>query len=276
MLGYIGAGKVSKSMALYQKSRGFEIGGFYSRTVASAQTAAALTGSKVYDSVSELTSSCSIIFIATPDDAISGAAQAVSDSICSLSGKTVIHFSGALSSSSLDAARQKGAAVFSVHPPLPFSGVITDAGLLDSLIYTAEGQGDAGIIENLFPNVRYILPEQKPLYHAAMCILSNYTVTLANAAQNILTEIGLELSPFFPLLDNTLNNICVKGAEQALTGPIARGDTGTVQKHLAALGPPELKQLYATLGRATASDALKSHFIDEATYLKLKEALTCE
>ena len=79
-----------------------------------------------------------------------------------------------------------------------------------------------------------------------------------------------------PLLKGTLNNIANIGIPNCLTGPIARGDTGTVQKHLNALEKiaPELVSTYRELGRQTIPVALAKGKIDETKALELKEILS--
>ena len=80
--------------------------------------------------------------------------------------------------------------------------------------------------------------EDKPLYHAAACLASNYLTTLLHNVEEIYQSLGMErqdaLTAFWPLVRGTLNNIETKGTVQALTGPISRGDVGTVEKHLNA------------------------------------------
>ena len=91
--------------------------------------------------------------------------------------------------------------------------------------------------------------EAKPLYHAASAFASNYLVTLTQVAAGLLERSGVErelaLQALAPLQLRTLE---VAGLPP--TGPIARGDAGTVAAHLEAIGP-ELAPLYRALGRAT-------------------------
>ena len=78
--------------------------------------------------------------------------------------------------------------------------------------------------------------EDKALYHAAACMASNYLVTLMFLVEEIYGRIGLSreeaIRAFWPLVKGTFVNIESKGTIASLTGPIARGDGGTVRKHL--------------------------------------------
>jgi predicted short-subunit dehydrogenase-like oxidoreductase (DUF2520 family) len=102
--------------------------------------------------------------------------------------------------------------------------------------------------------------QDRARYHAAGVIASNYVVTLFNEALHLLQSLDsgaderLIRQTLVHLVDNTLQNIKATGTAQALTGPIARGDAGTVRKHLEALDKEdtELAALYRLLGRRTA------------------------
>ena len=97
-----------------------------------------------------------------------------------------------------------------------------------------------------------IQPEQKPLYHAACTIASNYLVTLMDFTQQVVDTLDadLDMSYLYPLISGTLENIKRDGIKSALTGPIMRGDIGTVEKHLMILHQknPDFIPPYTVLG----------------------------
>jgi predicted short-subunit dehydrogenase-like oxidoreductase (DUF2520 family) len=108
-----------------------------------------------------------------------------------------------------------------------------------------------------------VTESDKPLYHAAACLACNYLVTLMHAAEEIYRVLGLgqedAIRAFWPLVKGTIRNIETRGTVQALTGPIARGDIGTVEKHVLALRK-DLKTLldfYCRTGALTVDVALK-------------------
>jgi predicted short-subunit dehydrogenase-like oxidoreductase (DUF2520 family) len=91
-------------------------------------------------------------------------------------------------------------------------------------------------------------------YHAAAAIASNYVVALLDAAVGLLQSAGVDeqaaLGALVPLAQSAVANVGDKGLAQGLTGPIRRGDSGTVARHLAALASdPALSELYRVLGR---------------------------
>jgi predicted short-subunit dehydrogenase-like oxidoreductase (DUF2520 family) len=104
----------------------------------------------------------------------------------------------------------------------------------------------------------FLLPDDKrTLYHAAATFACNYLVTLEHHAQQLFAKAGLpeedSLSLFLPLVRATLDNVAAQGTVAALTGPLSRGDVGTIANHLAALAvdAPHLLPVYRALGLAT-------------------------
>src|ERR671934_27942 len=83
----------------------------------------------------------------------------------------------------------------------------------------------------------------RTLYHAGAAIASNYLVTLYRAASRLFADAGAPPEALVPLMARTIEN----GFQ--LTGPIARGDWTTVDRHLAAIRArePELEEMYTAL-----------------------------
>ena len=110
----------------------------------------------------------------------------------------------------------------------------------------------------------FTVPEAgKPLYHAAACLASNTLTTLIHMVEEIYLSLGLERSEairaFWPLVMGTLKNIERSGSVQALTGPISRGDAGTIDQHIRALRErlPEYLPTYREMGLLTVELALR-------------------
>jgi len=111
------------------------------------------------------------------------------------------------------------------------------------------------LIEPLQGLVLHIPPGQKARYHAALCLLNNYTVTLYDVSARLLGGMGLEEDvvrhALLSLLGSTFANLARLGVPDALTGPLVRADIGTITGHLAALEGDAVLALYRALGRAT-------------------------
>ena len=111
----------------------------------------------------------------------------------------------------------------------------------------------------------------KALYHAAACAASNFLVTLVDYAASLMTKAGVPpdvaIPALLPLVAGTVRNLEAVGIPEALTGPISRGDIGTVRNHLAALrkAPGDLVRLYVALARKTVEVALRKGRIERQT-----------
>ena len=120
-----------------------------------------------------------------------------------------------------------------------------------------------GLVQDLEGLWFVIKPEDKALYHLAAVYASNYVVTLAQLATTVWRGIGIPdeqaNQALLALMKGTVNNLERVGLPNALTGPIARGDLGTVEKHLQELGQrtPELGPVYRELALLTVPIALE-------------------
>ena len=102
---------------------------------------------------------------------------------------------------------------------------------------------------------RVIAPEQRPLYHAAATMASNYLVTLEASAEQLVRQVGLDRSALVPLVRATVEQWAALGAREALTGPIARGDEETIARQRAAVAAaaPDMVVMWDCLVAATRS-----------------------
>jgi predicted short-subunit dehydrogenase-like oxidoreductase (DUF2520 family) len=116
----------------------------------------------------------------------------------------------------------------------------------------------------------------RPLYHAALSIGSNHLVTLVNDALALLDDAGIEDADklLAPLLSASLDN-ALRLRDAALTGPVARGDVATLQRHRRALSEaaPELLPSYLAMARRTAERAHRSGMLGDGPYAEVAEVL---
>jgi len=168
----------------------------------------------------------------------------------------------------LDAAQEAGAGVASIHPVQSFSSIDTAIknipGSIFGITANKKAQKQARIIVRDLGGIPIMItPDQKPLYHAAACFASNYLVSLLNVVEAIYASVGInEINArraYLPLIYGTLKSVENAGTIQALTGPIARGDAGTIEKHIAAMEKtqPQYSSLYSALGLVAADIARK-------------------
>ena len=280
-VGFIGAGTVGTALAILLSRQDYQVVAVSSRSRASAEKLAqAVKGCRPMSSPQEVADAAGLIFITTPDDAIAMVAARVKWR----QGSAVVHCSGADSTDILEPARMSGARVGGFHPLQTFAGaaravenipgstfgVEAEEPLLTTLKDMATALGGHWIKLNA---------GDKVAYHAAAVFACNYLVTLVKMATDLWQTFSIPTDQatkaLLPLIRGTLHNIETIGIPQCLTGPIARGDTGTVNKHLKTLQEkaPALLFPYKELGLQTIPIALAKGRINKKQASELEIAL---
>jgi len=209
-----------------------------------------------------------VVIIAVPDDAIGRVAAGLARSGVSWAGRFVFHTSGLLPARVLALLRKRGALVASVHPIQTFARKDAPPSIFRGITWGVEGDPAAvaaaeEMIRDLRGNVLLLSEKDKPLYHAACSLASNAMIALGWTASGMLGAAGIEeqaaAGMLFPLVQGTLQNVKNLGPENALTGPILRGDVATVRKHLEALrDDPPARGVYLVMGKQILRLAEKS------------------
>lgn len=215
----IGAGRAGSAIAARLTERGLDI-----------------VGGRDPDPTAEL------VILAVPDARIAEIAERVRI------GPWVAHLSGATSVTALAPHERR----FVVHPLQTLTrdrGAEQLDGAWGAITFEFDAAGAAArwLAEILGLRPFVLADADKPIYHAGAAVASNFLVTLERAAARLVGEAGVPAEALVPLMTRTIEN----GFQ--LTGPIARGDTTTVEAHLAALREraPDLVELYRTLAEAT-------------------------
>lgn len=283
-IGIIGAGVVGTAVGVVLKENGFEITGVYDRKTESTEQLVARTGGKACSTPREVSHLADILFITTSDTAIAAVVDQLVADQAVRSGQILIHMSGAQTTEVMDKSKIMGARVLSVHPLQSFARPEQAMANLPGSVFSIEGDAEAydeaiKIVEALGGEYFFIDREAKVLYHAGACVVSNYLVTVVDMGVKLLVAAGIPspmaVRALLPLIMGTVNNIEKIGVPQALTGPIARGDQGTVIKHLERMQTdcPELVDLYRWLGAYTARVAVEKGSIDAAMGAQLKNMM---
>jgi len=268
----IGAGRVGSSVGFLLKRAGYTVTAVASRTLASAQKAAAFVGAgePTTDTV-KAASKAGIVFITTPDGAIKNVCDKIAAEGGLQAGSLVVHMFGAQSLTLLDAAKLSGAYRAVIHPlqsaPSPAQGVKNLPGSYFRIEADPEALETAKDIVKALGGLELVMPkwssdkDSAALYHAGAVTVSNYFVALVDYGLKFYQTLGADkqdtLKALLPLIKGTLQNIETLGTTDALTGPIARGDVKTIQGHIEAMKKktPELLGLYKELARHTVAVA---------------------
>jgi len=227
-----------------------------------------------------------IVLLAIPDDQISGMAQRLQETIGLSRETTLVHFSG-LQPANIMKVAGSDCATISIHPLLPFADRDMATASLTDCPCAIEGDSIAlplaqELVGAMGGKAFHLDTDAKALYHTAACIASNYLVTITASARDLLVRCGLDqqqaMELLTPIQRATSDNLIRLGPEAALTGPIARGDVGTVNKHLLALKEkaPDFCGLYRSLGEQTIALATASERLSKEQISKLQKILTDE
>jgi predicted short-subunit dehydrogenase-like oxidoreductase (DUF2520 family) len=269
-IGFIGAGTVGTALAVRLRGKGYPVVAVFSRSPSSAARLAGMVEDcRVLPSAQAVADACEFIFITTPDDAI---AQVGAHTKWH-SGQSVVHCSGADSTDILEPARKAGAHVGAFHPLQTFASVTHAIENIPGSTFALEAEGPLlaelkEMVTSLEGRWVELKAGDKMLYHAAAVIACNYMVTLTKLATDLWQAFGISAPEatraLLPLMRGTVNNLDNIGLPHCLTGPIARGDLGTIRKHLTALDEraPDLVNAYRELGLQTIPVALAKGKID--------------
>ncbi len=251
-IGIIGAGRVGGALAIALSEKNFPVC-IASRHKESADFIASV--SKAHSVSIENAAQCEVVLLTVTDSAIKSVAEQIADSVNK--EQAVMHTSGALSSEAINFLK---ANVGSLHPLKSFANPQDAAKSLKGTIFTFEGSKKAKeaaekIVSAVNGRFIKINPNDKILYHLAAVLTANYTVTLFSLSQGILTSIGFSdedaKESLLALLKGVVRNIEKNGVDNALTGPILRGDAETIRMHLNAIKDENLKDIYIFLAFAT-------------------------
>lgn len=287
-IGFIGSGKVGTALAALLYARGVAVVAVSGRAPEDGREMAwaAGLGEHAASDIAGTALNADIVFLTVPDDVIGPLCLQIAEQGLWRAGQGVVHCSGALSSNVLEPAREMGALVASFHPLQTFASL--DAALLHMTGSTFALEGDEKLVRQLTLLVELLggtslqlKAEEKTLYHAAAAIASNYTVTLAALASELLVREGIAVDPnialryLMPLLRGTVDNLNELGLPGALTGPMSRGDVGTVKCHLDALEgrAPEMAHLYRHLARLTLPLAIAKGHLASSTIEEMERLL---
>jgi len=274
----IGAGRVGTAIAFLAIQKGYEVVGLCCRTIENARRAAAFLdlNRAVRDMPGPWIRDAGMVLITTPDDVIRDVCERMISAGFVRAGAIVAHCSGAHPSSILQSAADAGCPVGSVHPLQSCATRELAVTVLPGSYFCIEGSDAAKVAlrrlaRALGGEILEIRTADKPLYHAGAAVASNFLVGLINFALTLYERIGIDrrsgIQALAPLFEGTIRNIKAVGIPEALTGPIMRGDLGTVQTHLEAIAraTPSYISLYCALGRETVTVAKNKGTIDGAT-----------
>ena len=280
----IGAGKVGTALAMVLSSHGYEVAKVCDTSEEHRDRAAKLVGAAATKDYIDAARDADIVIIATPDGAIEGVCLSVAESDLDVTGKIFIHTSGAVPISALDSARERGATTLCVHPLQTFADLEGAIGSLPGSTFAVTCSADVepwarGFVEDMDGSALLVKEGDKALYHAAAVVACNLLSMVEYAAFEACLGLGFSereaTEAFMPLVRATIENIGRIGPAESLTGPLARGDVGTLAANLAALErfDPDISELYRSVSLYGLRLVVKRGELDEDTIEKMRSLL---
>lgn len=270
-LSIIGAGRLGRTLGRLTHGAGYTVVDVLCRDQAHAQQAVAFIGGgrAVTDLAQLAPAECYLL--AVPDAAIADTASQLAAAGIVPAGALVFHASGAGETSLLAPLLEKGVRIGSLHPAFSFAEPARAVTNFGGTLCALEGEeGVCAELESLVVALGgqpfRLAPGGKAAYHAALSMASNYLVTLNALALQVAAGAGIDAAVASQLVGGlmrqTLDNVLALGPAAALTGPIVRGDAGTVARHLAVIDDGLCAEVYRAMGKATLR--LAGERLDEA------------
>ena len=281
----IGPGVVGTALGVLARRAGLPVTAIGGRQFAAAARAAERIGGDVAPMTIEAAAGAGdLVLLCVSDDAIEAVCGQLADAKAFGEGVIVAHCSGALSSDALSAARELGCSVGSMHPLQTFPTADAAVGRFAGVYCFCEGDNDAvaaltALAEAIGGQPVRVSSAGKALYHAAAVMAGNYTTALLDAAVEMCRQADIDpqaaQAALSVLAAATADNARTMDLAASLTGPIARGDVGTIRRHLAAMAdcPADVTHLYCVAGLRTVDLALRKGTIDDHTARELRNTL---
>lgn len=285
-VGVVGAGRVGAVLGSALRAAGHAVVGASAVSAASAERVDAMLPGVPVLAVPDVVERAELVLLTVPDDALADLVAGLAETGAWQPGQLVVHTSGRYGTNVLAPALARGAIPLALHPAMTFTGTTLDLSRLVDCCFavTAPGPvlavGQALVVEMGAEPV-VVAEEDRPLYHAALSHGANHLVTLVAQSAELLAGAGVAEPGrvLGPLLQAALDGALRLG-DGALTGPVARGDAGTVAAHrdvlrtaAAAAGSADVLDTYRVLARATAERAMAAGRLDAHAAEQLLAAL---
>jgi predicted short-subunit dehydrogenase-like oxidoreductase (DUF2520 family) len=269
-VGVIGVGRAGAPLAAALARAGHPVVGAHGVSARSRRRVAELLPGTLLLSVPEVMAAADLVLLTVPDDVLGDLVAGLAETGAVTPGQFLVHASGRYGVGVLEPATQLGALPLALHPVMTFTGSRGDLERLAGCPFGVTAPAvlrpvaEALVVE-MGGDPVWVPEAARPLYHAALANGANHLVTLVAQTLDLLGTAGIEAPAALvrPLLTTALDNVLRMG-DDALTGPVARGDARTVAAHLAALSEaaPEARAAYVAMARLTADRALAAGRLD--------------
>lgn len=281
-VGVIGMGRAGAPLGVALARAGHPIVGVHAVSARSRRRASEFLPEAPLRSIEDIMGSADLVLMTVPDDVLANLVSGLAETDAVTPGQFVVHASGRYGTEVLDPLTRLGALPMALHPVMTFTGSRADLDRLAGVPFGVTAPSvlrpvaEALVVE-MGGDPVWVPEEARPIYHAALANGANHLVTLVAQTLELLGGAGIDdpAALVRPLLTAALDNVLRMG-DDALTGPVARGDARTVAAHLEvlALVSPAARAAYVAMARLTADRALAAGRLDPVAAEALLDVLS--
>lgn len=269
-VGVVGVGRAGTALGRALQQAGHRVLTVHAVSRASTERAEIAFPDAERSEIPAVFAASDLVLLTVPDDVLPGLVAGAAATGSVRPGQFVVHASGALGLDVLSPLTQRGALPLALHPAMTLTGTSVDAQRLLGCPYAVTTLeplrpiAEALVVE-MGGEPIWVPDEARPAYHAALSHAANHLVTLIADALDVLRAARIDEPARLlePLTTAALDNV-LRSGDAALTGPVSRGDAGTVAAHLAVLADSDVLPAYLAMARRTADRALASGRLDPA------------
>ena len=247
-IGIIGMGHVGPVLGSALRAVGHKLVGVSASSEESKERADALLPGIPVLPVEEIVHSCEMVLLTVPDDQLAGLVSGLGELGAWKASQLVVHTSGAHGIEVLDPATRAGAIPLAIHPAMTFTGTSVDIPRLIGTPFAVTAPAIAlpiaqALVVEMGGEPFEVAEEDRGVYHAALNHGANFLAAVVTQAKQVLTTVGIEDPGTFlrPLCEAALDR-ALRAGERGISGPIPRGDAGTIHTHLRVLEAKALEE----------------------------------
>ncbi|MEO7981908.1 MAG: DUF2520 domain-containing protein [Sporichthyaceae bacterium] len=280
-VGIVGAGRVGVVLGAALVQAGHRVVAVSGVSDASRRRAEALLPGVPVLPPTEVLAAAELALLTVPDDVLPVLVEGLAAADEVRAGQLVVHTSGRYGTAVLDPVTRLGALPLALHPAMTFTGRAEDLDRLAGACFGVTAPDPLRpiaevLVVEMGGDPQWVEEDARPLYHAALAGGANHLATLVNESVDLLRRCGVAEPErlLAPLLGASLDN-ALRSGDSALTGPVARGDAGTVAAHVAVLREvsPDTAAAYVAMARLTADRALAAGLLKPEAAEALLDAL---
>lgn len=281
-VGVVGAGRVGSVLGAALRRAGHDVVAVSAVSDASVRRAQRLLPGAEVLFPPEVLARADLALIAVPDDVLAGLVEGLVAAGAVQRGQLIAHTSGRHGLSVLAPVTRAGALPLALHPAMTFTGRPEDLSRLAGACFGITAPDElrpvaVALVLEMGGEPQDVAEDTRVLYHAALAGGANHLAALVNESVDLLRRCGVAEPErlLAPLLGAALDN-ALRAGDLALTGPVVRGDAGTVSAHLDALRAvsPRTVAAYVAMARLTADRALDAGLLSPSATAALLGVLS--